>query len=141
MFNHDGPNHLGLWVVRCVLLVFDTPNPFFDYEWIGDSAIYFDVIFLFVFTAECIVKVTAFGFMSHQYIFVRRSAMLLFCRPSVTVVRSILADSWKIAGLFFRTRGTSRTSSSSSACGSSLETSSGSTSGQKRPANISCCSC
>ena len=59
---------LAAIVFSCVLLMFDTPNPLHTHKWVEDSAVWFDIVFLVVFTGECVVKVIAFGFFSHQYV-------------------------------------------------------------------------
>lgn len=58
---------LAAIIISCILLVFDTPNPKYDHQWLNDTAIFFDMLFLVIFTMEFALNVMAFGFLSHQY--------------------------------------------------------------------------
>jgi len=58
---------LGAILVSCVLLMLDTPNP--AYVVVSATVFFYaDLLFLGVFTFECVVKILGYGFYSHQYI-------------------------------------------------------------------------
>ena len=54
-------------LVSCFLLALDTPNPAYV---IVSPPVFFaaDVLFLVIFTFECVVKIAGYGFYSHQYV-------------------------------------------------------------------------
>ena len=58
---------LGAILVSCVLLMLDTPNP--AHKTVSPTVFFYaDLLFLGVFTGECVLKILGYGFYSHQYI-------------------------------------------------------------------------
>lgn len=58
---------LGAILVSCILLMLDTPNP--AHVVLSPTVFFYaDLLFLAVFTSECVLKILGYGFYSHQYI-------------------------------------------------------------------------